>query len=144
MDRDLSSGQLFFFVMAQYAFPSHRNVFIFTQRVFFRVKRFQPIIRVENNIQQSLQFYMFLTQDFCVTQIQKRFCCNEVGQKTRDLYMFKPIISVVETIVKLALFCIPTFSLRLVLSSLSGPFLLKVTCQALKKSTCSISARKTE
>ena len=35
------------FVMAQYAFPSHRNVFIFTQRVFFRVKRFQPIIRVE-------------------------------------------------------------------------------------------------
>ena len=31
--------------------------------------------------------------------------------------MFKPIISVVETIVKLALFCIPTFSLRLVLPS---------------------------
>ena len=40
------------FVMAQYAFPSHRIVFIFTQRVFFRVKRFQPIIRVENNNQK--------------------------------------------------------------------------------------------
>ena len=77
--------------------------------------------------------------------IQKRFCCEEVGQKTRDLYMFKPIISVVETIVKLALFCIPTFLLRLVLSFLSGPLLLKDTCRALKKSTCSaLRARKTE
>ena len=49
------------FVMAQYVFPLHMNVFIFTQRVFFRVKRFQPIIRVEKHIQESLQFYMFLT-----------------------------------------------------------------------------------
>ena len=52
--------------------------------------------------------------------IQKRFCCKEAGQKTRDLYMFKPIISVVETIVKLALFCIPTFSLRFKLSDLNS------------------------
>ena len=35
--------------------------------------------------------------------------------------MFKPIRSVVETIVKRAPFCIPTCSLRLVLSFLSGP-----------------------
>ena len=47
------------FVMAQYAFPSHRNVFIFTQRVFFRVKRFQPIIRVENNIQEFTILHAF-------------------------------------------------------------------------------------
>ena len=34
--------------------------------------------------------------------------------------MFKPIISVVETIVKLALFCIPTFSSRFKLSDFNS------------------------
>ena len=42
--------------------------------------------------------------------------------------MFKPIRSVVETIVKIAPFCILTRSLRLVLSSLSGPLLNGKVC----------------
>ena len=35
------------------------------------VKRFQPIISVENNSQEKW--------DFCVTYTQKKFCYEEVG-----------------------------------------------------------------
>ena len=48
------------------------------------VKRFRPI-KIEQTIaKKSLQFYIFRTQDFCVTLTQTRFCNKEAGQKKRD------------------------------------------------------------
>ena len=78
------------FVMAQYVFPLHMNVFIITQRVFFRIERCQPIIRVENNIQESLPFtcsshrisvLLRLRRDFVVRRLVRKqgiyICSNQ-------------------------------------------------------------------
>ena len=52
--------------------------------VFFVFKDLDQSQEFKKIATKSLQFYMFLTQDFCVTQTQTRFCYKEVDQKTRD------------------------------------------------------------
>ena len=100
---------------------------------FFCVKRFRPIIRVENNCKEKftilylphMGFLCYLDPDKILLSgiwLENKGLINMLLCKDIVKVMFKPIRNVVETIVKLAPFCIPTCSLCLALSFF-GPLL---------------------
>ena len=87
---------------------------------------------------KSLQFYMFPTSDFFVIQTETRFCYMEDGWKVgmnlcTALWSFVNFCCLSQSEVSTdnrkvsTFFYIPTCSLPLLLSLLSGPFLNKTT-----------------